>query len=226
MAIDPTTAKRMRYDGLEAYLDLQLNPGAVTIQFKSQLTSDGGAPIATLQENEYVALSILDANYRLAEIVYLTAYASGAVTGTIERGAEGTLPDKTHQKDNKVVHAATVLDYVLVQEHDDDEGAHPEILAAANAYTDGKLADHINGTDPHSQYAKKSGDTFTGDVTVVAGKTVTVAGTLRVPAGASLLVEGELRITGRLFLNGREIVASNTPPSAPSANTIYFQTFG
>ena len=55
---------------------------------------------------------------------------------------------------------------------------------------------------------------------------LTVKGILTIPAGAQLSVVGELRITGKLFLNGREIVASNTPPAAPSNNTIYIQTFG
>lgn len=224
MAIDVTTATRVRYDGVETQLALQLNAGVTTIQFTTALTSDGGAPIASLQANEYLALSLLDANYRLAEIVYLTDYVSGAVTGTVERGAEGTSASKTHPINNKVVHSATVLDYVLVQEHDHEVGAHPEILTAAEAYADGLMADHLNDPDPHTVYAKKSGTTFTGDVTV--NTNVTVNGILDIPVGAVLTVEGELRITGKLFLNGREIVASNTPPSTPSTNTIYIQTFG
>ena len=227
MAVDVTTAKRMRYDGVETYLDLQLNPGVTTIQFKTQLSADGGAPIATLQANEYLALSLLDANYRLSEIVYLTSYSSGALTGTIERGAEGTTSDKTHPVNNKVVHAATVVDYTLVQDHNNNPTAHPQILQQANAYTDGKMADHVNALDPHTQYAKKAGDTFTGDV-IFGGtaKKVTINGNLDIPVGASLTVEGELRITGKFYLNGREVVASNTVPSAPSQNMIYIQTFG
>lgn len=227
MPIDVTTAKRVRYDGLETYLDLQLSPGVTTIQFTTVLSADGGAPIATLQANEYIALSILDANYRLSEIVYLTAYTSGALTGTIERGAEGTTADKTHVVGSKVVHAATVMDYVLVQDHDDAVGAHPEILTQANAYTDGVMSDHVNAADPHSVYAKKAGDTFTGDVTFSgATKVVTVDGTLRIPVGATLEVLGDLKVTGRFFLNGKEIIVSNTPPSNPAANTIHIQTFG
>jgi hypothetical protein len=227
MPIDPTTAKRVRYDGLETYLDLQLTPGVTTVQFTTVLTADGGAPIATLQADEYLALSILDANYRLSEIVYLTSYTSGALTGTIERGAEGTTADKTHVAGSKVVHAATVVDYVLVQDHDESVGAHPEILEQANAYTDGVMADHVNAPDPHPIYAKKAGDTFTGDVVFSgADKIVTVEGTLRIPAGATLEVLGDLKVTGRFFLNGKEIIVSNTPPSSPAANTVHIQTFG
>lgn len=226
MPIDVTTATRVRYDGLETYLATQLNSGSTLIEFTQVLSADGGAPIASLQEDEYLTLSILDANYRLAEIVYLTEYSSENLTGTIERGAEGTQADRTHPSGSKVVHAATVADYVLVQEHAQEIHAHPGLIEQVNAYTDGVMADHLDDDDPHQIYAKKAGDTFTGDVTVVSGKTVTVQGNLDVPEGATLTVEGELRITGRFFLNGREIVASNDPPAAPSANTIYFQTFG
>jgi hypothetical protein len=226
MAIDVTTAKRVRYDGVETYLAVQLDSGVTVIQFDNPLTADGGAPIASLQENEYLPLTILDSQYRLAEIVYLTSYQTESLTGTIQRGAEGTIT-KSHPAGNKVVHAATVLDYVLVQEHDDDQSAHPEILTAANAYSDGLMADHVTDVDPHSVYATKSGTTFTGDVTFSGvDKTVTVEGVLTVPSGATLVVLGDLRITGRLFLNEREIIASNTPPSAPASNTIYIQTFG
>jgi len=217
----------MRYDGVEAYLNTQLDPGVTTIYFKTSLTADGGAPIATLLANEYLALTLLDANYRLSEIVYLTAYSTGNLSGTVQRGAEGTTSNKTHVVNSKVVHAATAMDYVLVQDHNVLPGAHPEILTQANAYTDGKMADHINALDPHTQYAKKAGDTFTGDVIFSnATKKVTVQGNLDIPVGASLTVEGELRITGKFFLNGREIITSNAFPVAPSQNQIYIQTFG
>jgi hypothetical protein len=116
------------------------------------------------------------------------------------------------------------LDYVLVQDHDSASGAHPEILSQAKAYTDGKMADHVNLPDPHSVYAKKAGDTFTGDVTI--NTNITVKGTVTIPAGAQILVDGDLRVNGKFYLNGREMLASNTPPSAPSANTIYIQTYG
>jgi len=224
MPVDVTTATRLRYDGVETYLATQLNQGVTTIEFATILTADGGAQIDTFVGDEYLALSILDANYRLKEIVYLTAYTSSALTGTIERGAEGT-SDVTHPVDNKVVHAATAMDYVLVQDHDIDAGAHPEILTAANAYTDAAIAVHNQpDSGAHPEFAKKAGDIFTGDVTFQTD--VQVDGVLTIPSGASLTVEGELRINGKFILNGREVIASNTPPTSPSANTIYIQTFG
>jgi hypothetical protein len=226
MAVDVTTATRLRYDGVETYLQNELTQGVTTIEFTSTLTADGGAPIDTLVGDEYLALTVLDANYRLMEIVYLTAYESGAVTGTIERGAEGTL-DVTHPADNKVVHAATAMDYILVQDHDTDASAHPEILEAANAYTDSELVSHNQpASGAHPEFAKRAGDTFTGDV--VFETDVQVDGTLTISEGASLVVNGDLRIegAGRFFLNGREMIAGNAPPTSPSANTIYIQTFG
>ena len=223
MAVDVTTATRLRYDGVETYLATQLDQGVTTIQFTTPLTADGGAPIDTLVGNEYLPLTILDANYRLKEIVYLTAYSSGAVTGTIERGAEGTL-DVAHPVDDKVVHAATVVDYVLVQDHDQDASAHPEILAAAEAYTDNAITAHNEDSGAHPQFALKAGDTFTGPV--VFEQDVQLQGTVTVTSGASLVIDGDLIINGRLFLNGREVIASNAAPTSPSANTIYIQTFG
>lgn len=222
---------RLRYDGVETYLATQLDQGVGTIQFTTSLTSDGGAEIDTLIGDEYLALTILDANYRLAEIVHLIAYDSGALTGTIERAQEGTL-DVTHPVDNKVVHAATVQDYVLVQDHDADPNSHPEILAAAQAYTDAEIVEHDDEqTVPHPYFVKRTGDTFEGDVgfgpdSEGVATTITVEGTLSVPLGAELVVDGDLVINGRLYLNGREIVASNTPPSAPTPNVIYIQTYG
>jgi hypothetical protein len=227
MPVDVTTAQRLRYDGVETYLATQLDPGVTTISFTTPLKADGGALIDTLVGTQYLPLTLLDVNYRLLEIVYLTAYVSGDTVGTIERGAEGT-SDVTHSAGNKIVHAATVMDYLLVQDHDTDSSAHPEILAAAVAYTDGEITDHEQPeVDSHPAYVKKAGDTITGDLTLAGtGTTHTVEGTLRIAAGATLSVEGDLRVTGRFFLNGREVIASNTPPSSPSANTIYIQTFG
>jgi hypothetical protein len=224
MAVDVTTATRLRYDGVETYLANQLDAGVTTIEFTTFLSTDGGTPIDTLVGDEYLALSILDANYRLAEIVYLTAYDAGAVVGTIERAAEGTA-DRTHPVDNKVVHATTVMDYVLVQDHDIDPTAHPEILTAAMAYTDSERVEHEDPVnDTHPEFAKKAGDTFTGPV-IFDGE-VTFNNDVTVSAGSVLTVEGDLSITGRLFLNGYEITASNGRPASPSANQIHFQTFG
>ena len=224
---------RLRYDGVETYLETQLNPGVTNIEFSTPLTADGGAPIDDLVGDEYLALSILDANYRLEEIVHLVQYSSGSVTGIIERAQEGT-SDLTHPAGNKIVHATTVLDFTLVQDHDSDVNAHPDLLDQANAYTDNAIAVH-NDEDlsdiPHPYFIKRTGDTFVGDVGFApdAGgnpTTVTVEGSLVIASGADLVVEGDLVINGRLFLNGIEIMAGNERPATPSANQVHIQTFG
>jgi hypothetical protein len=218
---------RLRYDGVETYLATQLDAGVTTIEFTTPLTTDGNFPIDTLTGDEYLSLSILDANYRLQEIVHLVAYDSNAVTGTIERAQEGTT-DLTHPVDNKVVHATTVLDFTLVQDHDDDANAHPEILAAAIGYTDQEIAEHEQEVnDRHPYYVKKTGDTLDGDFTVDGeSNTMTVVGNLVVGSAGTLTIDGDLVINGRLFLNGFEVSAGNTRPTDPGANHIHFQTFG
>lgn len=223
---------RLRYDGVETYLATQLEPGVTTIEFTTALVSDGGAPIDTLIGDEYLALSILDANYRLEEIVHLVAYDSGAVTGTIERAQEGT-SDLTHPADNKVVHATTVMDFVLVQEHDIDPLAHPDILDAAKAYTDSEIIEHNEElNDPHPYFVKKTGDTLAGDFTLTAtdsngdSNVFTVEGSLQISADAELVVEGDLIVNGRFFLNGIQISAGDARPTAPQANRVHIQTYG
>lgn len=223
------TGTRLRYDGVETYLAAQLDLGTTTIQFTSALERDGGTQIDTLTGDEYLALTILDANYQLQEIVHLTAYNAGALTGAIERGQEGT-SDQTHPVDNKVVHAATVEDFMLVQNHDSDSVAHPEILAAAQAYTDGALTDHEDiVNNPHPEFVLRTGDTLDGDYILAAGdpgNTFTIEGTLSVGPDAELVVDGDLVINGRLFLNGVQISASNDRPAAPTPNHVHIQTYG
>lgn len=224
---------RLRYDGVETYLATQLNAGVTTIQFTQRLETDGGTPIDTLTGDEYLSLSILDANYRLQEIVHLVAYDSEAVTGTIERAQEGT-QDRTHPVGNKVVHATTVVDFTLVQDHNTQPGAHQDLLDEAKGYTDQALADHNdeNFDDlPHPYFAKKTGDTFTGDVIFSVDDdgdptTITVEGSLEIALDAQLVVEGDLVVNGRFFLNGIEIMAGNTRPAAPAANQVHIQTYG
>lgn len=224
---------RLRYDGVETYLATQLDAGVTTIQFAQRLETDGGTPIDSLTGDEYLALSILDANYRLQEIVHLVAYESEALTGTIERAQEGT-QDRTHPADNKVVHATTVVDFTLIQDHDSQANAHPELLEEAKGYTDQALADHNdeNFDDlPHPYFAKRTGDSFIGDVIFSVDEngdptTVTVEGSLEIAADAVLVVEGDLVVNGRFFLNGIEIMAGNTRPAAPAANQVHIQTYG
>ena len=223
---------RLRYDGVETYLATQLNQGVTTIEFSEPLKQDGdNAFIDTLVGDEYLALTILDANYRLREIVHLIAYDAGAVTGTIERAQEGT-SDVTHPVDSKVVHSATVMDFMLVQDHDSDPNAHDALLTEAKAYTDTEIAGHDAAEDSHALLVRRTGDSLDGDFVLSAvdgdgdPNIFTIEGTLQIGADAELVVEGDLVVNGRLFLNGREVRADNNPPPAPTPNVIWIQTYG
>jgi hypothetical protein len=46
--------------------------------------------VPTIVAGDYVPLSLLNSTGALAEVVFLTAYTSGATTGTVIRGVEGT----------------------------------------------------------------------------------------------------------------------------------------
>lgn len=224
---------RLRYDGVETYLDIQLESDVNTIQLTEPLRHDGGIPIDTLQTDEFLALSILDSNYRLREIVHLTAYTAGDTFGTIERAMEGTI-NVTHPAGAKVVHASTVEDFLLIQDHDKDLNAHrPVIEAIAQGLIDTALNNHVGDTDPslsvddpHPYYVRKSGAYFIGPVTFSEDNTVTVQGSLNVPAGAVVNVEGDLNVTGKFTVNGRQLWISNTPPPTLSPDIVWIQTYG
>lgn len=83
-------ALRRLYNGLRAALGATLSSGATAITFPSALTS-AGTNVPTLAGGDYIPLAILDPSTgNLTEIVHLTAYVSGATTGTIARAKAGT----------------------------------------------------------------------------------------------------------------------------------------
>src|SRR3954467_10688036 len=122
---------RQRFDGVENYLDAPLAQGATTVQFKEALQHAYGQPVPTIDYagagKTYLAMGVLDINYRLKEILYLTQYTSGGTQGTVLRGQEGTA-DQSHEANRKIIHTATVQDYLDVQEHDDDPDAHHGLI--------------------------------------------------------------------------------------------------
>lgn len=101
---------RLRYNGLVAELGGSLTNSGTTITFTAALSYNGGTAVPTVAGSDYVPLSIMSSSGGLAEIVYLTAYTSGATTGTISRGQEGTT-GTTHSVGRSVVHAPNVLDF-------------------------------------------------------------------------------------------------------------------
>jgi hypothetical protein len=65
--------------------------------------------VPTIAAGDYLPL-VLDADTDVAEIVWLTAYAKGATTGTIERAQEGTGPS-AHTAGASIRHGPTVDDF-------------------------------------------------------------------------------------------------------------------
>lgn len=224
---------RLRYDGVESALLSELTEGSPLINLTDFLYHDGdsiNSRVPSLVGDEYISLTILDANYRLAEIVHLTAYTEGATTGTIERGQEGT-SDKTHAAGSKVIHSASVEDFLAVQDHDTDPTAHgTAIQDAADAAAANAIATHVAEPDPHPVYVLKANPVFDSPAVVPDGQSFTFesGSTLLIQEGAQLIVEGDLRIqgTGRLFINGKQLVVSNDAPDPPADNMVWIQTYG
>jgi len=227
MVLPPEKTTRLRYDGIETYLALQLDPleSSTTITFAAALATDGGiSNVPTLGYDEYMTLSILTPNYVLKEIVYLISYTQGQSTGTITRAEEGS-GLATHAVGAKVVHSPTAVDFGDLAAHMADPNAHHDaIQTASSAAASAAVAAHVGATDPHTQYVKK------GAIEVKSGESLQVrsGGSIFIAQGANITVAGDLIIqsTGRLFINGKQIIISNTAPPTPLANTVWIKTFG
>lgn len=224
---------RLRYDGVETFLNSELQPTSTVIEFSNPdyatntLTHAGGELVGTIVPNvEYLPLSILDDNYRLSEIVWLVDFTEGATTGTIVRGKEFTRP-QTHPAGRKVVQAATVADFALIQDHIRDPNPHPELLAQVEQMIADAIATHNQSPKPevHPILAPLDEPTFTGTSTFAD---IDVAGILEVLDGASIVVnsDGSVTIDGTLHITGKQVFVSNTLPVDPDVNTVWIRTFG
>lgn len=109
---------RLRYNGLATgsagslvglSLGASLTNSATSVTFNAALTYQNGTAVPTISGSDYIPLEILDANGRLTEIVWLTAYTTAGTTGTIARGKEGTT-GVAHSSGDKVIHGPTVGD--------------------------------------------------------------------------------------------------------------------
>jgi hypothetical protein len=82
---------RLRYNDLQTVLSGTLSNVATTLPtLTGALTYNDGTTVPTLTGSDYIPLSVLDTDGRLAEIVHLTAYNSGTLATTILRAREGT----------------------------------------------------------------------------------------------------------------------------------------
>lgn len=100
---------RLRYNGLTTTLGASLTSSATSVTFGAALTHSGGTAVPTITGSDYIPLTILTSAGAVSEIVYLTAYTSGATTGTITRGQEST-SGVAHSSGDKVIHSTTVQD--------------------------------------------------------------------------------------------------------------------
>lgn len=105
---------RLHYNGISGTLGGSLSNSATTVTFAAALTHSGGTNVPTIS-GDYLPLSILDSDGNLSELVYLTAYTSGATTGTITRGQEGTT-GRTHNAGDRFTHAATLTDLLTTSD--------------------------------------------------------------------------------------------------------------
>jgi hypothetical protein len=169
---------RLRYNGLTTALGASLNTTDTTVTFDAALTHSGGVAVPTIGAGDHILLSIMDSNGRLYEIVQLTAYTSGATTGTISRAQEGTTA-KSHAS------GATVVNSLVVSE--------------ANAFEAGGVTDP-SWSGMFSTVGYGSGGTHTltvpsgaasGDLIIVYGWR-NDSGSIPAPSGSgwSLLVGG------------------------------------
>jgi hypothetical protein len=100
---------RLRYNGLKGTLGASLTSSATAVTFGAALTHSNGTAVPTIAAGDYIPLTILNSTGDLSEIVYLTAYTSGATTGTITRGQEGTT-GVAHSSGDKFVQGPTTTD--------------------------------------------------------------------------------------------------------------------
>lgn len=82
---------RLRFNGFVGALDGAHNNSTTTLTLRAAPTYNGGTALPAISSPNYAAMSILDANGVLKEIVHVTSYAgSGSLALTVVRGREGT----------------------------------------------------------------------------------------------------------------------------------------
>lgn len=105
---------RLRYNGLRTTLGGSgLTSSATSVTFGAALTHSNGTNVPTIVSPDYIPLVILDASGHESEIVWLTAYTSGATTGTISRSQEGTT-GVSHSLGDTVICTPTAEDFRFV----------------------------------------------------------------------------------------------------------------
>jgi hypothetical protein len=103
---------RLHYNNLQGYLAASptLTNVATAINFSAALTYNGGVAVPTIVAPDYIPIT-LDPGTANFEVVSLTAYTSGATSGTIARGVEGAAA--AHGASVAFDHSYTVADLTL-----------------------------------------------------------------------------------------------------------------
>lgn len=105
---------RLRYNGLRATLGGSgLTASATAIAFDAALTSAAGA-VPTLAVGDYIPFSVYDGAGKVVEVLHLTAYTTGATTGTIGRAKEGTTA-VVHPAGRRLDHGPTKADFAAAE---------------------------------------------------------------------------------------------------------------
>lgn len=160
---------RLRFNGVAGVLASDLTDTATTIDLLAKLVYAGG-DIPTITAPDYLPLSLLGDGGLVVEVVHLTAYTTGGVTGTIVRAQEGS-PASAHLTGTVVVHAPTAADLDNLLEPNDLSDATPQAGAATTGVpgTSGDVsrADHRHQVTPAGIGALAlTGGTLTGQVVV------------------------------------------------------------
>lgn len=102
---------RLRFNNLANSLGGALSSGATAVTFATPLTYNNGQAVPTLTGSDYIPLSV-DLSTSSFEVLWLTAYSTGATTGTIARGQDGTT-GIAHNSGATLADAPNTADYTV-----------------------------------------------------------------------------------------------------------------
>jgi hypothetical protein len=173
---------RLRFNGVETTLGDALTDSATAVTFASKLSGLAG-DVPTIAAPSYIALRVGD------EIVHLTAYTTGATTGTIARGREGTTA-AAHSSGVAVRHVPTAADFpsvAFVEYIGGNITVNASTMADLATYSGGPGAGALDLVVParagdiieasvNGLWDSTSGDGRVGYQTVVAGSAVSGVG--------------------------------------------------
>lgn len=153
---------RLRFDGVVCDADPPALGAALTdgtgtaITFPAALSYGGGQAVPTIADPDYLPL-VIDPDSDVLEIVWLTAYTSGATSGTLLRAQEGTA-GVAHSDDAPLVHGPTTFDAPRLagDRYIRSWSAVPPITVAAASFDD--VTGIFDGLEHDAGWASYVGD--------------------------------------------------------------------